>query len=55
MRDSSGGNAVEIAELQKEIEEDKQSHTDSLVDQAIEKLSRENERAAEQREKQLEI
>ena len=55
MRDSSGGNAVEIAELQKEIEEDKQSHTDSLVDQAIDKLSKENERAAEQREKQLEI
>jgi hypothetical protein len=33
MRNTSGGNAMEIASLQKEIEEAKQGHTDSLVDQ----------------------
>jgi hypothetical protein len=32
MRDTSGGNALEIAELQKEIDEDKEAYTDSLVD-----------------------
>jgi hypothetical protein len=32
MRDTSGGNALEIAELQKEIDEDKEAYTNSLVD-----------------------
>ena len=55
MRDTSGGNALEIAALQKEIEQDQQAHTDSLVDQAIENLQATNEKAAEQREAQLEL
>jgi hypothetical protein len=55
MRDTSGGNALEIAALQKEIEQDQEEHTDSLVDQAIENLSATNEKAAEQREAQLEL
>lgn len=54
-RNTSGGNAMEIAQLQKELTEEEQSYTDSLVDQAIEKLQDANEKAAEQREQQLEI
>ena len=55
MQDTSGGNAIEIAALQKEITEAKKSYTDTLVDQAIDNLSKENERAAEQRERQIEL
>lgn len=54
-RDTSGGNAMEIAALQKEIDEEQESYTGSLIDQAIEKLQDANEKAAEQREQQLEI
>jgi hypothetical protein len=35
MRDTSGGNAMEIAQLQKEIAEQKEGYTDSLVDQQL--------------------
>ena len=55
MRDTSGGNALEIAELQKEIEEEKEGYTDSLVDQQLEKLQDANEKAAEQRQEQIDI
>ena len=55
MQDTSGGNATEIAALQKEIAEAKEGYTDTLVDQAIDNLSKENERAAEQRERQIEL
>jgi hypothetical protein len=47
MRDTSGSNAIEIAALQEEILQDKQNLSDSLVDQAIQNLQDENERAAE--------
>lgn len=55
MRDTSGGNAVEIATLRKEIEDAETDYTDSLVDQALERLQDANEKAAEQRDKQIEI
>jgi hypothetical protein len=32
MRDTSGGNAIEIAQLQKEIADAKESYTDSRID-----------------------
>jgi hypothetical protein len=32
MRDTSGGNAMEIAALQKEIAEAKENYTDTLID-----------------------
>ena len=54
-RDTSGANAQEILSLQKEIEEQKESHTDTLVDQAIEDLQKQNELLIEQNERQLEI
>ena len=54
-RDTSGGNALEILSLQQEIEDEQQSHIDTLVDDAISKLEEQNEKAAEQREQQIEI
>lgn len=55
MRDTSGGNAVEIAQLQKELTEAEEDYTDTLVDQALERLQDANEKAAEQRDKQIEL
>lgn len=55
MRDTSGGNAVEIAKLQKELTEAEENYTDILVDQALERLQDANEKAAEQRDKQIEL
>lgn len=55
MRDTSGSNAAEIKNLRKEIEDAETDYTDSLVDQALERLQDANEKAAEQREKQIEL
>ena len=55
MRDTSGGNAMEIASLQKEIEETKQGYTDSLIDQQLQSLQDANEHAAEQRQEQIDL
>lgn len=55
MRDTSGGNAMEIASLQKEIDEAKQGYTDSLVDQQLQSLQDVNEKAAEQRQEQIDL
>lgn len=53
--DSSGSNALEILKLQKEIEEDTEAYQDSQIDQAIEKLQRDNDEAARQRERQISL
>lgn len=53
-RDTSGANALEIQKLQKELEDARESYTDSLVDQAIEKMQNEADLAAEQRARQIE-
>lgn len=53
--DSSGMNALEIASLEKEISDAQESYTDSLIDEAIEKLQEDNEKAAEQRQEQIEL
>lgn len=55
MRDTSGGNSVEIAKLQKELTEAEENYTDTLVDQALERLQDANEKATEQRDKQIEL
>ena len=54
-RDTSGGNALEIARLEEELANDRESYGDSLIDQEIQRLVEENERAAEQRERQIAI
>lgn len=51
--DTSGANALEILQLQKEIEEASESYQDSLIDQAIQKLQESNDEAAQQRELQI--
>lgn len=54
-QDTSGANATEILKLQKEIDEDQESYTDRLIDQKISNLQKQNDQAAEQRQRQIEI
>lgn len=54
-RDTSGANAQEILALERELEDSQESYQDTLIDQAINRLSEENDKAAEQREKQIEV
>ena len=55
MQDTTGGNALEILKLQKEIEEGERDYTDQLIDDKINELEKQNDKAAEDREKQIEI
>ena len=55
MMDSSGANSLEILKLQEEIANSQESYSDSLVDQAIQNMQDENQKAQEQREEQIEI
>ena len=52
-QDTSGANAMRILELQEEIRQGKQDYTDTLIDQKISELQEQNDKAAEQREKQI--
>ena len=54
-QDTSGANAVEIANLQKEIAEARENYTDQLIDQKISELQQQNEEAAEQRQQQIDL
>ena len=54
-QDTSGANAKEIRELQKEINDAQESYTDKLIDQKISDLQKQNEEAAEQRQQQIDI
>lgn len=53
-RDTSGANDLEAMKLQKEIEDARENYQDTLIDQAVEQLSKDNEKAALQREQQIE-
>lgn len=53
--DTSGANATEILKLQKEIEEGQENYTDTLIDQKISELQEQNDEAAKQREKQIDL
>ena len=52
-QDTSGANAMEILQLQKEITEGQQDYTDTLIDQKISELQEQNDEAATQREQQI--
>ena len=52
-QDTSGANAMEILQLQKEIEEGQEDYTDTLIDQKISELQQQNDEAAKQREQQI--
>ena len=54
-QDTSGANALDILNLQKELEEGQESYTDQLIDQKISALQEQNDKAAEQRERQIKI
>ena len=49
-RDTSGANQLEILQLEKELEEDRQNYSDSLIDQALNQLQTDADYAAEQRD-----
>ena len=53
--DTSGANALEILELQREIEEGQRDYTDNLIDQKITALQKQNDEAAQQRQDQIDI
>ena len=52
---SSSGNGLQAAQLQDDITKLEQDYEDTLIDQAIQKLSDSNEKAAEQRERQISL
>jgi len=54
-RDSSDANALEIKKLQDEIAQDQENYTDTLIDTKITELQDQNNEAAEQRERQIEL
>ena len=54
-RDTTGGNQVDILNAQRGLDESRQAYEDTLVDQAIQRLSQDNQDAALQREKQIEL
>ena len=53
--DTTGANALEIKNLEKELAEQKEDYTDTLIDQKISELQRQNEEAAAQREVQISL
>lgn len=54
-RDTSGANQVAILEAQEKLEDARQQYTDTLIDQTIDQMSKDNEKAQEQREKQIDL
>lgn len=53
--DTSGGNQLEILQLQKEIDAAREGYQDSLVDQQLSRMQEEADAAAEQRERQISL
>lgn len=53
--DTTGANDLEIKNLQKELEEQREDYTDTLIDQKISELQEQNDEAAAQRERQIEL
>lgn len=53
--DTTGGNALEIKQLEKEIKEQREQFNDDLVDQALNNMQEQNEEAADQRQRQVDL
>lgn len=53
--DTSGANQTEILSLQKQIDDARESYTDTLIDQKINELEQQNEKASQQRQAQIEL
>lgn len=54
-QDTSGGNDLEILKLEEELRQGQEDYTDTLIDQKINELQQQNEKAAEQRQQQIDI
>ncbi len=54
-RDTSGAFDTEILQLEKELEDARENYGNTLIDQEISRLDKENQKAEEQRNKQIEI
>ena len=54
-QDTTGSNALEIKQLEKELEKEKQDYTDTLIDQAIKDMKEQADEASKQREQQIEL
>ena len=54
-QDTSGANALEIKQLEEELRDDREAFQDTLIDQAIADLQDQNDAAAEQRARQIEL
>ena len=52
-QDTSGANLLEIKQLEKELGEAQDDYTDALIDQKISEIEKQNEEAAQQRERQI--
>lgn len=54
-QDTSGAYDTEILQLEKDLKQQKEDYTDTLIDQRIADLEQQNDEAAKQREKQIQI
>lgn len=54
-RDTTGANATQIKQLEKELSTGEQQYTDSLTDQTLSNIQKANQKAEEQRQEQIEI
>ena len=54
-QDTSGANQMEIKKLEKELDREHEDYTDTLIDQKISELEKQNELAAEQRQQQIDL
>ena len=54
-QDTSNANRAEIMNLQEELKNERRDYTDELIDQKISELEKQNELAAEQRQKQIDL
>ena len=53
--DTSGTNAIGLLDTKQQIEDAEQEYQDTLIDQAIQRLQDQNDKAAEQREQQISL
>ena len=54
-RDTSGANDLEIMQLEEELANMREGYSDTLIDQEIDRLAKQNDEAAEARQRQIEI
>lgn len=53
--DTSNANAKQILDLEKELDEGQEDYTDQLIDQKIDELKEQNDKASEQRQVQIDL